>query len=1033
MSQQSQTEFLCEISGWTKERCLNNLDNALPKLIKQLENAAYIKDGIRILQVLCGTLLPCVTIDALEKKVFGNICKNVIGMIDGGFEKICSNLNGNVNSPVDEVGSLVEECLQWALDIGTCLESCLNHTLACAVSSMELSLVRSLPQCALHFMRQVYKHCKESSDLYGEILDIASHALSLLFKKAHSVQMLVLGLLDKVHVTGEALEGQVVLLCSVCINLFEVCSLVTSLDVKASVSLWKCITRLCSQHLSLLRDRLDVCPFINFLCEEIQEGYSYLFQLSPQSDTSTLSDGDDKAFTKTVRVLGFQMKVLVALLRDFIDYLGDCETSLLRLLLNLHRLLPPSLSAVPLSEKQDAEIKTQVVNATVPCLTHLVNSRAFRTVFTQQSTDTNTNSEDGFPMLLLRLMLLDILPKCEDEVMDMWMRPVKKADGSSLPDLFSAIFSSLQHCKVELQIPVMLPGIVAAGQPHRQVSLYEHTVTHICGMIGACPAKHFPVLESTFFTHALGSDDLRAILAVDCWCFLARYGTASVCNSQVQALLLVFEKLVNKGRGYTCSKIRLTSRLAHLLSRLLKFMSPEHQQSLVQKYPPESNVALWLKLQPGGLAADMARDVETHMLTWALKVLSPSGGSVKSSELFLSLQALETVLANNSKEGPGTNSGRQLCPLMPNQQAQLLIAVIALWSEIQTPSLLESPLVSPTTTEKLLIRLLPLSSRLLPLMETKDILVVLQSMEALILDPKTSAQVLVKCAKFLSGFSCVRLGCSYLDSQTLDYFPRVFYPLLHHKHPMVHQHALASFSQFAALTPHEDMVPACLRGDESLVQTVQNYFNQVPHRSSDEDFQLLQYLRNEEEKLTAQQKPVTAEEGLKSSDKLKIGLGSGDEDHDKIGSQNSEDAERPAKRRRAISESDEEQASPSPAEAKINQPLLHNSNNDAADQDTQTTTTTASPSTPVPLGLATEVVAASVKEGRSDDQLRSILTRLQNVADDLEKVCNTSRDGRFPSWFVEQTKVELLRCQTTLYQNSVTSLQNATGWLDNIS
>ena len=86
---------------------------------------------------------------------------------------------------------------------------------------------------------------------------------------------------------------------------------------------------------------------------------------------------------------------------------------------------------------------------------------------------------------------------------------------------------------------------------------------------------------------------------------------------------------------------------------------------------------------------------------------------------FLALQLLEKVLCNNCHD-----RGAQTYPLISSQQAQLLLAVIALWSEVQTSLSSDRPHLPPTIREKLLIRLLPLSSHLLSLMETKDLLAV---------------------------------------------------------------------------------------------------------------------------------------------------------------------------------------------------------------------------------------------------------------------------------------------------------------------
>ena len=56
-----------------------------------------------------------------------------------------------------------------------------------------------------------------------------------------------------------------------------------------------------------------------------------------------LSQSDEKAFTKSLRILGFQMKVLTALVRDYHDYLSDSVPGIHKLLLYLNRCVFPFL------------------------------------------------------------------------------------------------------------------------------------------------------------------------------------------------------------------------------------------------------------------------------------------------------------------------------------------------------------------------------------------------------------------------------------------------------------------------------------------------------------------------------------------------------------------------------------------------------------------------------------------------------------------------------------------------------------------
>ena len=46
---------------------------------------------------------------------------------------------------------------------------------------------------------------------------------------------------------------------------------------------------------------------------------------------------EEKLFRKNVKILGFQMKVLVTLVKEFKDYLGSCVPQLVDLILTVQR------------------------------------------------------------------------------------------------------------------------------------------------------------------------------------------------------------------------------------------------------------------------------------------------------------------------------------------------------------------------------------------------------------------------------------------------------------------------------------------------------------------------------------------------------------------------------------------------------------------------------------------------------------------------------------------------------------------------
>ncbi|KAI8779418.1 CAunnamed protein product, partial [Biomphalaria glabrata] len=396
-----------------------------------------------LLKVICHSLLPCLPCQELEEKVFRKLCPAMMNFIHNILDIIDSNLTDQRNETDLDVKALLSEHLEYFINVNQCVDQCIK----CAMSvSVDLSWVQSLPGCAVHVLLQAYKHCKTSSQLYGEILNLFSEQLSILFKTAHALQTSLLGLLDNVCITGAPLEEHVSILCSVCTTLYEVCCVVSSLDIKLVISLLRGISRLSSQHLSLLQDRLDVSPIIKYLCHEIGQGYEYLFELCGGTQTESLSQGDDKTFDKLVKVLGFQMKVMVALLRDYSKYLDNCEKNVVDLLLCFHRLLPPSLSAKSLSEKQMASVKLLLINATAPIVSHLITNKALRRELTSNHSADDL-SEDNFPKLILQLMVLDMLPKFEADVFDSWLAPVNYQENVPTLSLLAAIFHSVQMCR----------------------------------------------------------------------------------------------------------------------------------------------------------------------------------------------------------------------------------------------------------------------------------------------------------------------------------------------------------------------------------------------------------------------------------------------------------------------------------------------------------------------------------------------------------------------------------------------------------
>ncbi|CAH8516183.1 unnamed protein product [Schistosoma haematobium] len=131
-------------------------------------------------------------------------------------------------------------------------------------------------------------------------------------------------------------------------------------------------------------------------------------------------------------------------------------------------------------------------------------------------------------------------------------------------------------------------------------TLLQQICASVCGLSMAC----FPYLETVLLSSVLSEHPLVHLLAMDVWCFVARYGTGDLCLHYVTLLTNVVNKVARKLQMRNCmnesqslSLSHTVSRLSHLLSRLIVFLTPKQQkvylhQNSIQFIHMNSNIDL---------------------------------------------------------------------------------------------------------------------------------------------------------------------------------------------------------------------------------------------------------------------------------------------------------------------------------------------------------------------------------------------------------------------------------------------------------
>ena len=77
-------------------------------------------------------------------------------------------------------------------------------------------------------------------------------------------------------------------------------------------------------------------PIVVTLCSDIKTNYEHCLRLAPHPpSTQSSQGGDERAFTKTLKICSLCLKMLMHLLKEFQGYLGPCQNELYNLIIHL--------------------------------------------------------------------------------------------------------------------------------------------------------------------------------------------------------------------------------------------------------------------------------------------------------------------------------------------------------------------------------------------------------------------------------------------------------------------------------------------------------------------------------------------------------------------------------------------------------------------------------------------------------------------------------------------------------------------------
>lgn len=806
---QTNTSLLDEVVQWSQETCRQELKAVLPKLTSLHHKSESWDDHIRILKIITDMFLPHISLSELENECFSKVLPKAVTVFESMIKEILDQVGG-LSSQNTECAFL-RNILESMMQIIDSLSACVRH-----VGSFEedpyLDAIRSLPTCVLKILRDTFQHCKNSEVLYSGRLSLVADLLQALFRGAYSLQKSLLELLDRVSVDNSASEEEISDTVTVVHSLLDICSIISNLDIALHATTWKFLIKHSLKYHSLVEEHLHHEDISNALCDNLLTSFKNCLEIAEQIQAAGLQETtqspEHKLFQKSAKMCRFFGNTLVHYIKEFSIFMTKYCNCFYQLYLQIISKFPPSLSSplLPPALSEDLNVAARIPLDAL--LFQLLPLRPFAEVVLRP--DLRLIPEHELAQCLLLVNVMSQLVSQAEDVQQLWYSGSQFSEETLRLPLYQAVLTSFRRCYTERRIPVLLPGVMMNGQAQVLVSLHQHVCVQLCASVAALPPAYYPVLEQCLVSAVSQSDTQTALLAIDIWCFTARYETAELCLHHS----LVIAQLVK-----TCTTESFqSSHLGLLLRRMVFLMTPNHQMEFVDQFPPSEveNLPVWNNVLLRAFSQEACRRVESGIIGLTQKALTDwqkggyKLGQVDTVNLVLFPLLMVVRGQMSSEEQWGESAGK---------------IITQIWLRI-SPDQVKTHAVLQCTLE----RLLSISAVLVRNIETRVIYQALLCVEAVV-SLKCVDELLLAALEFLSSLGKIFVAPES-QSQIVPRLSSLFRTLLTSTSWLLHQHALEAFSQFAESTNHEEVISQSLCSEETKTMVV-NYLSKTVKEQED--------------------------------------------------------------------------------------------------------------------------------------------------------------------------------------------------------
>ncbi|XP_073500180.1 FIGNL1-interacting regulator of recombination and mitosis [Phyllobates terribilis] len=816
----SQADLLEEMSGWSPETCQRELPAALPQLCSRFQCSDNWNEKMRLFKIITEMFLPHIRVVQLEQDVFVKLLPQAIEHFHNLLSEI-SRQASMLSSQNTEVKNTLRNILQEMSHWIEALTACVRHV--CSIEEpVSFENIQSLPSSVLQVLTATFTHCKDSDSVYCGRLHLVSNLLQALFKEAVTLEKQLMELLDKTTISASASVAEVTGMVSVVHTFLDICAIVSKMDHAVHANTWKFIIKQTVRHHTLVKNDLRHDEIVSSLCDDILLSFQSCLHLAEHMKlTGTQEITDQRLFQKTVKLCRFFANSLVHYTKEFMQFLAGSCVSFHQMYLQIHSLFPPSLFAVPMSDIHKNELDSVFLGVIEALILQLLPFRPFMELVLSEFPD--LPPEHHLPHCLILTHIMNKLPTLPDEIQVLWCTSSKSPARMSV---FQAVLQSFARCSPEIVLPAVLQDELEKGQNPITLSFYQYVCTRLCACIVLQPPGCFAELERSLLCAVLSERMLESLLAIDVWCFLARYGTAELCAHHVHIIAF----LVRSSPSHAYQLTHLTI----LLRRLLFLMDADNQVEFIKKFSPtqEENISLWQHVSLSALPSALRLKVQTGLFTTALslcrKLLQSKFTLEDIKRLNVSLSAMRTACYSFERH------------LNAQQQCDVMDIISQLWSLLSMKQIAGQP-----SLLEMICHILDLFEFVIKKVEPPMLTQVISLISSLC-EEEAPSHVKLDVLDFLLLLGRITIP-QEIQVAVLSKVSVLFSMLLSDKTWIIKQHALEAFTQFAEETSYEEIVPQSLTSEET-----KNYVTCFLHKRiflTEEDNKRLQRLKDEKQVL----------------------------------------------------------------------------------------------------------------------------------------------------------------------------------------